>query len=329
MIIGVDSIQNFVIRPDGVEFVFDLGTTIGTAMLAYNEIDRYIVLFGDTAAEAAPSTEKKPDIAEIATCTHNGVHVRAKADAKSDLLDTVGKGEKLEVITAHAGRGWTKIWHGERTAYIATEYIQLASEPENTAAPKIKEVGYVTGGHVHVRADATIKSTIIATLKEGDKVEIIKAGAVKGWDKIWYDKQVAYISAKYVSVGQKPTETPAEQPKIVDKGYVECIGTCTANGVVIRAKPHHTAAAFGKCFMNEEVIIVETNVADGWHEIFVPTTTDGARGFIGYVHAKYIAIGGVTMTAPGPAIGTGASAGPAIGAGASAGPVIGSGVTIG
>ena len=292
-VLAKDDMHEFVLRDDGVEWLFLTDTGIVGALVAYDELLGYLSLAEATPAPTVtPAPTEKPAIEQTAVCIHDGSHIRSGPGTEYDLLGTVNANDTLEVVKSNAASGWHEIWYNGGLAYIAATLVRLSTEPTKLIT------GWVTSDFVHIRAGAGTKYAIVGTLNYQDKVEIIQKDVRGHWHKIWFNDQVAYVYDKYVHIGSQPVNTPDPAaatpapeeitPRTVSKTSVSVseVGTCTTNGVIVRSARSIHADYYGKLSAGEQVYILE--YGDAWCEIYVPVSNN--NGYIGYAHTKYLSI---------------------------------------
>lgn len=287
--------QNFVITETGIAFLYQNGAAFYECTLSYDLILDYMALFETNTPEptATPAPKAKPTVTEEAVCQKNGVHVRAEADTGAATLAVIQQGATLEVTKQDAGNGFTEIWYDGTIAYVRTAYLTFAASvsapPE---LPTVAETGYVVGNGVHIRADASTRAKKLGSLKYGDPVEIVTPFYTENWHQILFDGQLAYISARYVEIGSQPAETPkptTTDPEIISgPPYIEFVGTCDTNGVIIRSTTSIHSDYYGKLYSGDEVQVMESECRSGWDRVWIPVNNSNTRGYVGYVHSKYI-----------------------------------------
>ena len=343
--INADQMQTYFLTRDGLGFVFTNGSDYYECLLSYNEVIDYLTLFAAETATPAPAATPvaKLAIVEQAVCNHNGVHVRAQASTDATTIAVIQENALLEVTKLDAGNGFTEIWYNESTAYVRTAYLTFADSAQTADDTTAVEQGFVTGKGVHVRAGAGTKYKKLGTLQYGDEVEIVTPYYTSNWHQILFEGQIAYISARYISIGSMPAVTPKPaqiKPEVTSgRPRIEFVGTCTTNGVIVRSTPSVKADYYTKLYSGSEVMVVESEYRSGWDQVWISTNNANTKGYLGYVHSKYIEdlsqvvpvvqntahpVIPVVQATPIPVI----TSGPAIGTGAGYNPPIGSGVTI-
>ena len=294
-----DDMREFVIRDDGVEWLFLTEDGIVGALVPYDELLTYLSLTQATPAPTAtPAPVEKPAIEQTAVCIHDGSHIRSGPGTEFDLMATINANTQLEVVKSNAVKGWHEIWFDGQTGYIAASLVRLANQPVKLIT------GWVTSDYVHIRAGAGTKYEIVGSLNYQDRVDIIQKDVRGHWHKIWFNDSVAYVYDKYIYIGARPVNTPdptvATPPpaqtlppteiraSLVPKTSVSVseVGTCTTNGVIVRAARSVNADYYGKLTAGEQVYIL--SYSDSWCEIYVPASNN--NGYIGYAHTKYLDI---------------------------------------
>lgn len=291
---GRDLTEHFIMTGTGVAFVLTHDGAFYQCTLPYETLQPYLVLGSAddaSASAAAPVPTSKPNIVEEGVCTHNGAHIRSEAKIKSNTLAVVQAGAILEVVEPDAGNGFTQIWYQDAPAYIRTSFLSLDTAVVAAVEdPSLLEKGYATANGVHVRAQAGTRAKKLGTLSEGDEVAIITEYYTDGWHRILYRDQAAYVSAQYISIGSRPAVTPPPQKtdpeNVCTEPYIEFVGTCTTNGVIVRSETSIHSDYYAKLYAGEEVCVVESEYRSGWDKVWIPY--HGAYGCIGYVHSRYI-----------------------------------------
>ena len=303
--LSAEDLTNFVVRGDGVEWLFSGASGVVSVVLDYQTLSDCLVL--DTtpakapvldAASSAPASSaasaNKPAIEQTATSLYDGVHVRSgPATENTDILGVLGEGETIDVTKANVSSGWHEVWYGGQTAYVFASLVHLNSDT------KAYTTGWVTGSYLHVRADADVDSELLGTLQSAERVQIVDLAPINGFYKIWFEGRYAYVYATYIHIGSAPatdgaaaSAAPSSEaviaPRIVNSSTVSLVGvgTCTVNGVVIRSEANGQSAQYGKLNKGDQVYLIARSFAADWDKIFVFTAS--ARGYVGFVRSQYV-----------------------------------------
>ncbi|MBP3941335.1 MAG: Ig-like domain-containing protein, partial [Christensenellaceae bacterium] len=146
------------------------------------------------------------------------------------------------------------------------------------AKPELAAVGTSTG-NVNVRSGAGEEYTKLGTLKTGSVVEIVEKNVVSGWHKIWYNGQIAYVSADYVTIDE-------DGMKVIAEGIV------TGSDVKVRRGPGTDFDQLTLASKNSKIYIIEKNAKSGWHRVLY-------NDIYGYMSSSYISIDNESITVTG------------------------------
>ena len=160
-------------------------------------------------------------VSETATLT-DAINLRRTASWSSDILFTIAKGEKVEVITK--GEDWTKIKYNSTEGYAPTSYLdygtssggsantgnQTPSTPNTPNAPNngIIETTMIATGKVvkvasndvlNIRKEANGDSAKVGTLKASQTVSII-AKTSNNWYKVSVNGIEGYVNGNYIEI---------------------------------------------------------------------------------------------------------------------------------
>lgn len=172
------------------------------------------------------------------------------------------------------------------TSTLATtnSYVKAANSKNITVANTSNAnitIGTVTALSLNVRSKASITSTVLTSLKNNAKVEILST--VNDWYKIKINDSYGYISKKYVKIH---TNTPnSVNPLSITNGTTKTsnskpqIGIVTASSLNVRSDTSVTSKVLYVLKSNSKVEIVETIV--NWHKIKINNS-------YGYVSKKFI-----------------------------------------
>ena len=124
--------------------------------------------------------------AVFATVNANRVNMRQTAGLSGRILNTLSRGETVQVL--EQGGEWHKIKHGGTEGYMFAQYLDISSVTYGT----------VTVATLNVRSSASTSSAILGKLSKNDVVEITQRGTT--WHKIKYKSGSAYVYASYIKL---------------------------------------------------------------------------------------------------------------------------------
>ncbi|SDM51900.1 Mannosyl-glycoprotein endo-beta-N-acetylglucosaminidase [Fictibacillus solisalsi] len=232
---------------------------------------------------AKPTPADEPKMTKKYVKVSGALNLRKDATTKSAVIKTLKDGEEVTVYSESSG--WAKIKVGSSTGYVSTKYL-TAAKPDSTSKPKpVPEPKTTTkyvkvSGALNLRKDATTKSAVIKTLKDGEKVTVYSESS--GWAKIKVGSSTGYVSTKYLTAA-KPGSTskpkPVPEPKTTTK-YVK------VSGALNLRKDMTTKSAVIKTLKDGAEVTVYSEM-NGWAKVKAGSST-------GYVSTKYL-----TSTKPG------------------------------
>ena len=172
----------------------------------------------------------------------------------------------------------------------------VEEKPENKPEEKPEEkpeatikTGTVNASALNVRSGASTSSSIIGSLNNGAKVEIVSTS--NGWHKIKYKNGYGYVSADYIKVDSsntsKPETKPEEKPDV--KPEATKTGTVNASALNVRSGASTSSSVIGSLNRGAKVEIVSTS--NGWHKIKY-------KNGYGYVSADYIKVDSSNTSKP-------------------------------
>lgn len=121
---------------------------------------------------------------------------------------------------------------------------------------------------VQVRTLPSIREgEALGALDAGETLDVLRADAVRGWHKVAYDGQVAFVDASLVRLSD------ADEPYLT--GYV------TSAYLHVRSRASTAGALMGTMTYQEPVRVVDGQSVNGWYKIWY-------EGGIAYALARYI-----------------------------------------
>lgn len=154
------------------------------------------------------------------------LNIRDRPNSSGNTLGKLNKDSKVEVL--EEGDGWTRIKHGEESAWVSSEYLS------NTSSQSVKEKKFtVNTEKLNLRNKSDVKSEIIGVLYMGDKVEVIES--TDGWRYVKAGDNLGWVSADFLISQSMPTPSK-EKTIVIDAGHGgRDPGTLIKNGIKEKA----------------------------------------------------------------------------------------------
>ena len=265
------------------EKVTVLGKANGWAKISYQGKEGYVSLEfvkidGNTEEIKKPEQPKTSDATikngtqEVGTINATSLRVRSAANTSSSVLGNLKNGEKVTVLGK--ANGWAKINYQGKEGYVSLEFVKLeAGKQEEKPAENItngtQEVGTINATSLRVRSAANTSSTILGTLKNGEKVTVL--GKANGWAKINYQGKEGYVSLEFITIGKDSIDptNPTNPGQVTEERAV-----VNASLLNVRKGPSTGAAAVGHLKNGETVTIIGKE--NGWAKI----RFNGGEGYV-------------------------------------------------
>ncbi|PHG75224.1 SH3 domain-containing protein [Bacillus wiedmannii] len=265
------------------EKVTVLGKANGWAKISYQGKEGYVSLEfvkidGNTEEIKKPEQPKTSDATikngtqEVGTINATSLRVRSAANTSSSVLGNLKNGEKVTVLGK--ANGWAKISYQGKEGYVSLEFVKLeAGKQEEKPAENItngtQEVGTINATSLRVRSAANTSSSILGTLKNGEKVTVL--GKANGWAKINYQGKEGYVSLEFITMGKDSIDptNPTNPGQVIEERAV-----VNASLLNVRKGPSTGAAAVGHLKNGETVTIIGKE--NGWAKI----RFNGGEGYV-------------------------------------------------
>ena len=177
------------------EDVFAEGQAEGEADVDVETVD----VEAADATETTLSAEEQEWQDKLMADVKDFLYVRAKADADSDIVGKLYKGDRA--LIKKQGGEWTKIASGSVNGYVKNEYCVFGQEAYAYAKKHCDTVAKVTIDGLRVRKSPAEDAGVVKTVVTGDKFKVNKkANKTDGWVAIKVDSDTCYVSADYVTL---------------------------------------------------------------------------------------------------------------------------------
>lgn len=157
------------------------------------------------------------------------------------------------------------------------------TEPTATPVPAaskvpvgiVKNSGVMIGDDVAFRKAPSTDSDVIARLKYGTYVQVLKTNVHSQWHQVKYDGKTGYVNRIFISLD---ASIDGYQPS-----YVATIVNCDED-VNVRSGPNSDSELLGTAKKGSELTIIpQDTLTEGWYQV-------DYKGQTGYVYAKYLDI---------------------------------------
>lgn len=151
------------------------------------------------ATETTLSAEEQEWQDKLMADVKDFLYVRAKADADSDIVGKLYKGDRA--LIKKQGSEWTKIASGSVKGYVKNEYCVFAQEAYTYAKKHCDTVAKVTIDGLRVRKSPAEDAGVVKTVAAGDEFKVNKkANKTDGWVAVKVDGDTCYVSEDYVTL---------------------------------------------------------------------------------------------------------------------------------
>ncbi len=159
--------------------------------------------------------------AQVVEVTGRAVNVRSSTNWQNSnsWLGQLNAGDTLEIDHSEPrpGRGWYKVKYNGQTAYISANYTRINNSVSQRApAQAAQKYVEVSGNGIAIRTAPVYRGragrqSYITALKKGELLEIDDSpGRVpRGWRKVKYNGETAYIVSKFSTISERSPETIA------------------------------------------------------------------------------------------------------------------------
>ncbi|MFD4706919.1 SH3 domain-containing protein [Gottfriedia sp. NPDC058432] len=148
--------------------------------------------------------------------TGNGVRIRSGAGTSYQILGSVNKNQRLDVISV--SNGWYKVKFNGVIGYISASYVGKVTESNNSNNNQVVSSGnyFSTINGLRVRSGAGTSYQILGSVNKNQKLEVISLS--NGWYKIKFNGVIGYVGASYVG---KETDSNKTDSNKVDSSQTD------------------------------------------------------------------------------------------------------------
>ena len=225
-----------------------------------------------TGSSSSSSTTTQSGTVKV----NGGLNVRSGAGTGYSVIGSLSNGSKVEIVETSGT--WYKIKYGSGYGYVSKDYITVSSSSSgnssssstgssSSSSTTIQSGTVKVNGGLNVRSGAGTSYSVIGSLSNGSKVEIVETSGT--WYKIKYGSGYGYVSKDYITIN---TRSIAENTVLKE-------GPAVTLALKVRDESNYEANIVGTIAMGEKVSVVEDN--GEWSKIQYNDT-------IGYILNEYV-----------------------------------------
>ena len=159
-----------------------------------------VVVLAMTAVFALASTAMAatPGTIKLSSGTLN---VRKTASKTASIVTKLSNGDSVDIIskTSNSAGAWYKIEANGKTGYVLQQYVKVGSSSGGTTTTS--KTGTVRTSTMKIYKSKSSKSTLLATAKKGDTVDILQLTSSSSWAKVKYNGKTGYCAKSSLTVG--------------------------------------------------------------------------------------------------------------------------------
>ena len=201
---------------------------------------------------------------------NGALNVRSGAGTNHSVIGSLSNGAKVEIVETSGT--WYKIKYGSGYGYVSKDYVTVSTDSGNNGGNDNSSASTQSGtikvnGALNVRSGAGTNHSVIGSLSNGAKVEIVETSGT--WYKIKYGSGYGYISKDYVVLN---TRSIAEDTVLRE-------GTAVTLSLKVRDESNYDSNVIGSITMGEKVSVLED--MGEWSKIQYKNNT-------GYILNEYV-----------------------------------------
>ena len=205
---------------------------------------------------------------------NGALNVRSGAGTSYSVIGSLSNGAKVEIVETSGS--WYKIKYGSGYGYVSKDYVTVSSTSNsdsssssnnNTSTTTTQSGTVKVNGALNVRSGAGTSYSVIGSLSNGAKVEIVETSG--SWYKIKYGSGYGYVSKDYILVNTRS----------IAENTISREGTAVTLSLKVRDESNYEANVMGTIAMGEKVSVIEDN--GEWSKIQYNDT-------IGYILNEYV-----------------------------------------
>ncbi|WP_283696394.1 SH3 domain-containing protein, partial [Clostridium perfringens] len=214
---------------------------------------------------------------------NSALNMRSGPGSNYGVIGTLRNNDEVEIIKEVDG--WYEIKFNGKSGYVSSQYIKVLdneSNEEKPVEPEKPSVSLNKQGVVKVNSALNMRSGpgsnygVIGTLRNNDKVEIIKE--VDGWYEIRFNGKVGYASKSYITIVNEGSNNGTDS--VIKEGTVYGVST----NLNVRTGPGTSYQVIGYLLSGDKVKILGDE--NGWYKVQFNASTGTKNGYVSKDYIK-------------------------------------------
>lgn len=203
---------------------------------------------------------------QTAIITTDQLNVRSEASTESNVLDSLSKGKRVDVIAQKSN--WLQISYDGKTGWIHEDYAALenSNRPTNESVNNSRLSATITVSGLNVRSEPNLNGEIIDQILQGTNVTIISER--NSWCEIEYaNGKTGWVAGWFL----EKQSSSSNQSTLNGEGNIIILD----NGTNIRHEPSTTAKVVYRANEGDSFPII--GIENDWYHIEL---SDGTKAYV-------------------------------------------------
>ncbi len=221
--------------------------------------------------------------AVVVNTDNSPIVLYSSASTSSSITSYISVGEMLTIESSEKNFYKVKVQETGAVGYISANNLQMITSGVNDPYKPVNQQGFIinVSSRVNLRANATMRSDILAKLKNDARLDIL--GKKGQWYKVNYAGTIGYIYQEYIGIINTGVDTiPTSKVKAQNSNNYKVVNITIpyGEGLKVNIKPNLNSRVVTTLVSgNHKVEII--NQANGWSYIKV-------NNVYGYIAIHYL-----------------------------------------
>lgn len=216
-----------------------LNSGVSVAMSSYMNLSEVAV---KAVTEAATTAAGQTEDTTICGYTNLGIaqvesnlNVRTAADENSELVGKMQNDAGCEILGQEGD--WYQIQSGKVTGYVKAEYLLTGDAARAHAQEVMKTIATVTAEGLHLRADMSTESEVLALMPTGEELVVLEDNGSE-WIKVDLDGEQGYAHRDYVELSTQLPKAQTMTEIKAGEGYSDVRVACVSYATQFVGNPY-------------------------------------------------------------------------------------------